>query len=60
MDEPEAYKDLINLGLEDYNMFHSAILLHNESLLELSNNMKSGLKIGQTLGTLNLGKPYID
>ena len=55
MDEPEAYKNLINLGLEDFNMFHSAILLHNESLLGLNNNMKSGLKIGQTLGSLDLG-----
>ena len=55
MDEAAAYRELIRLGQENHNMFHTAILLHNQTLLAENINMESGLQIGQQLGTLNLG-----
>ena len=32
MEEPEAYTKLIRLGLYDMNMFHSSIMVHNQSI----------------------------
>ena len=58
MDEPEAYKKLIRMGLNDMNMFHSSIMLHNQSLLGV--DMKSGVEIDGTLGSLDLGKKFVD
>ena len=59
MDESEPYKKLINEGLENFNMFHiGAELLHNQSLLNLNSEMKDGLLVGGTLGTLDLGKMF--
>ena len=55
MDEAAAYRELIRLGQENHNMFHTAILLHNQTLLAENINMESGLQIGQQLGSLNLG-----
>ena len=54
MEEPEAYTRLIRLGLKDLNMFHSSIMLHNQSLLNI--DMKNGVGIGGELGALNLGR----
>ena len=54
MEEPEAYTRLIRLGLSDMNMFHSSIVLHNQSLHSF--DMSNGVATGGTLGTLNLGK----
>ena len=58
MEEPEAYTELIRLGLNDMNMFHSSIMLHNQSLHSF--NMKSGVDIGGTMGTLDLGEKNED
>lgn len=54
MEEPEAYTRLIRLGLSDMNMFHSSIMLHNQSLHSI--DMSSGVPVGGTLGTIDLGK----
>ena len=54
MEEPGAYQSLIKLGLQDMNMFHNSIMLHNQTLLDA--DMKPGFQIGQTLGSLDLGK----
>ena len=58
MEEPEAYTKLIRLGLNDMNMFHSSIMLHNQSIYSF--NMKSGVDIGGTMGTLDLGEKNED
>ena len=54
MEEPGAYRSLIKLGLQDMNMFHNSIMLHNQTLLDA--DMNAGFQIGQTLGSLDLGK----
>ena len=54
MEEPEAYTRLIRLGLSDMNMFHSSILLHNQSLHSF--DMNKGVATGGTLGKIDLGK----
>ena len=56
MEEPEAYTELIRLGLSDMNMFHSSIMLHNQSLQSF--DMSSGVPVGGTLGTIDLGKEF--
>ena len=55
MNEPEAMNNLINIGLDNMNMFQNPIFLHNHSLLSLDGTMLSGFKVGQTLGELDLG-----
>jgi len=54
MEEPEAYTRLIRLGLSDMNMFHSSILLHNQSLHSF--DMSKGVATGGTLGKIDLEK----
>ena len=56
MEEPEAYTKLIRLGLYDMNMFHSSIMLHNQSIHSF--DMKSGVDVGGTMGTLDLGEKF--
>ena len=43
---------LIEIGLENMNMFQNPIFLHNHSLLNLEGTMLSGFKVGQNLGEL--------
>ena len=50
MDQPLAYDLLRNNPRKE---IHNAILLHNKSLLNA--NMENGHKIGDSLGTLDLG-----
>ena len=52
MDQPQAMNKLIEIGLENMNMFQNPIFLHNHSLLNLEGTMLSGFKVGQNLGEL--------
>ena len=55
LNEPEAVKNLIKLGIEDLNMFGKPLFLHNTPLLQFPDRVP-GAKVGETLQKLNLEK----
>ena len=55
LNEPEAIKNLIKLGIEDLNMFGKPLFLHSGPLIKLSTPDKvPKVKVGGTLQKLDL------
>ena len=56
-DQPQAMKKLIQLGIEDLNMFGKPMFLHDRPLIKLpSSESVPNVKIGDSLGNINLEK----